>query len=98
LRARCPESEKILLTNLGDSSSAADVLKALKREMAVFEATGKRPSSLEQLQNAVATLPPTSIEAERAFSARIEAERAFSARQKELSVRWACLLPSCAPV
>jgi hypothetical protein len=63
--------------NLGDSSSAADVLKALKREMAVFEATGKRPSLLEQLKNAVATLPPTSTEAERAFSA--VAERAFSA-------------------
>jgi hypothetical protein len=55
--------------SLSGNTSSADILKALKREMAVYEATGKKPSSLEQLRNALASIPPTSTEAERAFSA-----------------------------
>ena len=34
-----------------------------------LEATGKRPSKLEQLLKALLTIPPTSVEAEQAFSA-----------------------------
>lgn len=45
------------------------LLQNLKREMAVFESSGDRPSSLEKLYRALLSLPPSSIEAERSFSA-----------------------------
>ena len=37
--------------------------------MKLLEATGKRPSKLEQLFKALLTIPLTSVEAEQAFSA-----------------------------
>ena len=37
--------------------------------MVIKQATGKRPSKLEQLFRALSSIPPTSVEAERAFSA-----------------------------
>jgi hypothetical protein len=46
-----------------------DVLSSIKKEMAVYELTGSRPSSLEKLYQALLTIPPTSVEAERVFSA-----------------------------
>ena len=51
------------------SRTTPDLLKELKLEMAVFESTGKRPNSLEALYQALITVPPTSVEAERCFSA-----------------------------
>jgi hypothetical protein len=36
--------------------------------MGVLEATGKRPSSLDMIWTALGSMPPTSTEAERAFS------------------------------
>ena len=41
----------------------------IKREMAIFENTFQRPALLEKIHRAVLTVPPTSVEAERAFSA-----------------------------
>ena len=43
--------------------------KVIKQEMDLFEATRKRPTKLELLFNALLSIPPTSVEAERAFSA-----------------------------
>jgi hypothetical protein len=43
--------------------------KIVKKEMALFEATNNRPENLQKLFDALKTIPPTSIEAERAFSA-----------------------------
>ena len=43
--------------------------KAISKEMMVFEATSKRTANLELLFNALETIPPTSVESERAFSA-----------------------------
>jgi hypothetical protein len=40
----------------------------VKKEMNLFEATKNRPSNLEKLYNALMTIPPTSVESERAFS------------------------------
>jgi hypothetical protein len=40
----------------------------VKKEMNLFEATKNRPSNLEKLYNALMTIPPTSVEPERAFS------------------------------
>ena len=41
----------------------------LKKEFALFEATGQKGKKIECLLNALKTIPPTSIESERAFSA-----------------------------
>jgi hypothetical protein len=53
----------------GLASSNSDVLKCLKREIAVLEHTGDRPNNLERIYKALLTIPPTSVEAERSFSA-----------------------------
>lgn len=42
---------------------------SIKAEMAVFESTGKRGRNLQQVYQYLLTVPPTSVEAERAFSA-----------------------------
>lgn len=41
----------------------------IAQEMKVYEATGKRTPNLDLLNNALQSIPSTSIEAERAFSA-----------------------------
>jgi hypothetical protein len=46
-----------------------DEFRAISKEMLVFEATGKRTSNLDLLFHAFETIPPTSVESERAFSA-----------------------------
>ena len=43
--------------------------KAVSKEILVYEATGKRTANLELLFNALDTIPATSVESERAFSA-----------------------------
>ena len=43
--------------------------KVIKQEMNLFEATRKRPTKLEILFKALLSIPPTLVEAERAFSA-----------------------------
>jgi len=43
--------------------------KLLKNEFLTFEQFGKRPETLEKLYQALCTIPPTSVESERAFSA-----------------------------
>ena len=45
-----------------------DSTKALKLEMTAFELSGKRSETLENLYQAMCTIPPTSVEPERAFS------------------------------
>ena len=42
--------------------------KLVKKEMALFEASKSKPKNLDMLFNALKTIPPTSVEAERAFS------------------------------
>ena len=45
-------------------------MQMIKREMTLFETSvqRERPPALERLYSALTTLPPTSVEAERAFS------------------------------
>ena len=50
-------------------SSSHDILMAVKREFSIYETTGDKPSCLEKVFRAVSSMPPTSVEAERAFSA-----------------------------
>ena len=49
-------------------STLSEVLHQVKREMTIFESTGERPACLQKIFRAIKTLPPTSVEAERAFS------------------------------
>ena len=56
-------------SNPGPRNFSQEMLKTMKKEMAVFESTGKRPSSLEKVYKALKTIPPSSVEAERSFSA-----------------------------
>ena len=52
-----------------DRSRVRQLRTVIKQEMKLLKATGKRPSKLEQLFRALSSIPPTSVEAERAFSA-----------------------------
>ena len=49
-------------------STLSEVLHQVKREMAIFKSTGERPACLQKIFRAIKTLPPKSVEAERAFS------------------------------
>jgi hypothetical protein len=49
-------------------STSTQAERIIKKEMSLFESTKKRPENLEKLFKALKTIPPTSIEAERAFS------------------------------
>ena len=51
------------------STVSENLLSSIKAEMAVFETSGKRGRCLETVyNNYLLTIPPTSVEAERAFS------------------------------
>ena len=50
-------------------STQASILTEIRREFAILENTGERPNCLEKVFSAVSTMAPTSVEAERAFSA-----------------------------
>ena len=49
--------------------SPKDFAKLMKHEMSAYEQSGKRSENLENLYRAMCTIPPTSVESERAFSA-----------------------------
>ena len=53
------------------SSSPTEVLHEIRKEMNVFETTGERPAKLQKLYRALITLPASSVEAERTFSAAL---------------------------
>ena len=46
-----------------------DDLHFLAKKFSLFEATGSKSSNLQLLEQSLYTIPPTSVEAERAFSA-----------------------------
>ena len=49
--------------------SEGNISLHINKEFATFEATGGRPEGLNFLYEALNTIPPTSVESERAFSA-----------------------------
>ena len=55
--------------NLGRGNSAIDINKTLKHEFSAFEISKKRSATLEKLYLALCSIPATSVESERAFSA-----------------------------
>ncbi|KRZ05055.1 hypothetical protein T11_10410 [Trichinella zimbabwensis] len=60
---------KYFKCDLIDSCPGKDIMKIIKDEMAIFEAVGQRSKTLQMLYDALITVPPTSCEAERSFSA-----------------------------
>ena len=44
-------------------------LKTVQKELDLFDATGERTLRMLKIMRAIETIPPTSVEAERAFSA-----------------------------
>ncbi|KRZ73176.1 hypothetical protein T10_2690 [Trichinella papuae] len=60
---------KYFKCDLIDSCPGKDIMKIIKDEMAVFEAVGQRPKTLQMLYDTLITVPPTSYWAERSFSA-----------------------------
>jgi hypothetical protein len=71
-----------------------EILTFLKREMSVFDATGARTDTLEKIYDALCTLPPTSVEAERAFSAAGIFITKLRCSLNDLSVDMLCFLRS----
>lgn len=55
--------------NAAQGNSARDFNKVLKHEFSAFEVSKKRSATLEKLFVALCTIPATSVESERAFSA-----------------------------
>ena len=51
------------------NSNPDEILKSLKREMAVYESTGRRTVKWEQIHNALLIMVASLVETERAFSA-----------------------------
>ena len=70
-------------------------MKTIKAEMALFDSTGKRGSCLETIYSYLLTVPQTSVEAERAFSA---AEIFTTKLRSRLGDNSVDTLVSCAPV
>lgn len=61
-----------VIANVTKVENPEDILydvNNISKEMNIFEVTGKRTDNLEKLYNALMTIPPTSVESERAFSA-----------------------------
>ena len=64
LRALLTETAKIPVASQG-----SDAFPEIKRQFCSFEATGKLPPILEEILHALKSIPPSSVEAKRAFSA-----------------------------
>jgi len=82
--------------------SASDVKKtllaAVKTEMAVLESTGTRSRLLQQIYDWLLSIPPTSVEAERAFSAAGLLCSKIRSRLEDNTLDSLCFLRSyCAP-
>ena len=78
-----------LETFVDERSLVSQLQTVIKQERKLLEATGKRPSKLEQLLKALLTIPTTSVEAERAFSA---AELFATKLRSRLSHKSVCAL------
>ena len=57
------------VASTSDSETEKALLAAIKTEMAIFESKHVRGSLLQQVYSYLLTIPATSVEAERAFSA-----------------------------
>jgi hypothetical protein len=68
--------------------------KHLSKELEIFEATGEKNTNIKLLFNALKTVPPTSIESERAFSAAGLFITKMRTRLSDCSIDHLCFLKS----
>lgn len=63
--------QSVVNPDTSDMSGASDrqLLNSIKSELALFSSSGKRGTFLQAAYSYLMTVPPTSVEAERAFSA-----------------------------
>jgi len=57
------------VTNTSASTNSKELLKVIRQEMTLFENGGTRGRYLQLAYDYIMSIPPTSVEAERAFSA-----------------------------
>jgi hypothetical protein len=74
------------------ASSTSSVLSAIKTEMAVFDTKGVRGRCLQLAYTYLLSIPPTSVEAERAFSAAGALCTKIRSRLSDMSLDTLCLL------
>ena len=83
-----------LKTIVDDRRQISQLQTVIKQEMKLLEATEKRPGKLEQLFKALLSILPTSVEAERAFSAAGLFTTKLRSRLGDKSVNALCFLHS----
>lgn len=76
----------------GASTMDKSLLNAIKAEMALHESTGSRGRCLETVYSYLLTIPPTSVEAERAFSAAGVFNTQLRSRLSDDSIDTLCFL------
>lgn len=62
------EFSKFLEKEEAQTSESSMTHSVIRKEMALFDASSKRPENLQKLFKALKTIKPTSVESERAFS------------------------------
>lgn len=80
--------------SIDDSHIEKSKLAAIRTEMAVFEANGTRGRSLQLVYGYLLSIPPSSVEAERAFSAAGILCTKVRSRMSDKSLDMLCFLRS----
>ena len=83
-----------LKTIVNDRPRVSQLQTVIKQEIKLLEATEKRPGKLEQLFKALLSIPPTSVEAERVFSAAGLFTTKLRSQLSDKSVNALCFLRS----
>ena len=83
--------EQAIKQSMGSSSSSSD-RKHISKELEVFEVTSERTKNIDLLYDAIQSVPPTSVESERAFSAAGIFVTKLRTRLSDKSINAICLL------
>ena len=68
-KSKIDELNEILLNQNKKPVQTSTLLSCVKKEISFFEHSGELPKILKSIKNSLDTLPPSSVEAERCFSA-----------------------------
>lgn len=83
--------EQAIKRNMEPSSSHSD-RKHISKELEIFEITAERTKNIDLLNDAIRSVPPTSVESERAFSAAGLFVTKLRTRLSDKSINALCLL------